>query len=230
MLPRSSSLLRKLAPRLALISVMAVGWMLALGVAGSFATPDRLAIMSTSVGGAAVLASAVCVLAYATGYPLYRLGRRLYGRWRPGRVAPRSWRIWNVIWLVCAPPTGVFYLAVVLVAVLAFFNPFLRPDDIRIADPARAVEDARRMMQQGPPASLKPEELPESLRLPGLRWALVAHDHVSLVLGASPDHQAGARIWSIDARPTHGDQPTKYKDVFFYVFDKERPESPTNVP
>lgn len=221
----------KLARRVGLFVVIAAGSLGALGVVAYLGAPALLAILPEGVADfLAYLAVAACVVAYATGYPVYRLGRWVYGRWRPGRLAPRSWRLGNVIWLVSLP-VGLFltFLLRGLLALQAFFGP-AGPEGIRIADPARAVADARRMMRQGPPSYVKPEDLPESLRLAGLRWGLVAHDHVSLVLGATPDYQAGARIWSVDAPGTHGDQRTKYKDVFFYIFDKERPESPTNVP
>ncbi len=116
-----------------------------------------------------------------------------------------------------------------------FSGLFTRPDDIKITDPARAVADARRLIAEqkaNPDADRmlrEPYELPESLRLPGLRYALVHEDHVDLVLARNPDWNIGARIWSADARRTHSDQPTQYPEVFFFTYTNDAEESPENI-
>jgi hypothetical protein len=41
-----------------------------------------------------------------------------------------------------------------------------------------------------------PDDLPESLRIPHLRYATIYPDHVNLVIRQDPDAQVGFRIWS----------------------------------
>ena len=112
---------------------------------------------------------------------------------------------------------------------------FTGPDDVMIADPARAVADVRRLVteQSGKPSRnrmlLEPSELPESLRLPGLRYAYVHHDHVDLILARNPDWDSGARIWSADAKRKHADEPTNYPEVYFYRYTNDAEESENNI-
>src|SRR6266550_17707 len=81
---------------------------------------------------------------------------------------------------------------------------FSGPSDIKVADPPRAVSDARRLIEEErgnrnhTRTMRRPEELPESLRIPGLRYAFVHSDHVDLVIARNPDVDKGARIWSLD--------------------------------
>ena len=117
---------------------------------------------------------------------------------------------------VVAGLVGLAVIAVVAVLVLMLIAvpEKLTAKDIHIADPTRAVADARRLMQQGGEAPRRSDELPESLTLPGLKFAAVFPDHVSLVLRQELDWVAGVRIWSADSTRKHSDTPTGYKDVF----------------
>jgi hypothetical protein len=113
---------------------------------------------------------------------------------------------------------------------------FTKPEDIKFNDPARAVIDARQLIkeQNSNPNRTKvawgPDELPESLGISGLRYALVHDDHIDLILAKHPDGHLGARIWSLEAKREHMDKPTKYQDIFFYLYDNDSPESPRNIP
>lgn len=116
-----------------------------------------------------------------------------------------------------------------------FVGLFTGPDDVKLKDAARAVADARRLIaeQRGRPLRERPPlsagELPESLRLPGLRYAFVHEDHVDLVLARNPDWNIGARVWAADAKRKHGDRPTKYPEVFFFRYTNDAGESEDNI-
>lgn len=117
-----------------------------------------------------------------------------------------------------------------------FGNPFIGPRDVVVADAKQAVLDARQLIKeqndnsaQKPPFR-EPNELPESLRLPGLRVAIIATDHINLVLTRNPDWNAGARIWSADSTREHRDRPTKYAEIFFYEYNNDFAETPDNIP
>lgn len=123
--------------------------------------------------------------------------------------------------------------------VVAFYpmvrGAFTSPDDIEIAQPEIAVRDARALIadrnanpaQYGP--YTEPNALPPSLRLRDLRYAKIHADHVDLVVARNPDWAVGARIWSKRHRP-HRDEPTRYRDVHFFRYTHELPESPDNIP
>lgn len=108
-------------------------------------------------------------------------------------------------------------------------------DDVQVLQPERAVVDARALIEerrQDPekyPEELWPDVVPESLRLKGLRYALVHEDHVDLVLARNPDWNVGARIWASDARRKHVDQPTKYAQIFFFDYTNDAAESADNI-
>ena len=116
-----------------------------------------------------------------------------------------------------------------------FDGIFAGPGDVKVEDPGRAVADARRLIteQRGNPERdrtvFEPGEMPESLRLPGLKYSFVHEDHVDLILARNPDWNIGARIWSADARRKHADQPTKYPEVFFYRYTNDAEESENNI-
>src|SRR5688572_21389304 len=87
----------------------------------------------------------------------------------------------------------------------------VRPGSVRVADPTRAVADARKLITEEREKPAKPMrapgKMPETLRLPGLFWAAIEKDHVDLVLYHDPDVTRGARIWSLDATREHKDAP-----------------------
>jgi len=72
--------------------------------------------------------------------------------------------------------------------------------------------------------------MPDSLRLPGLKYSFVHEDHVDLALARNPDWNIGARIWSADAKRKHADQPTEYPEVFFYRYTNDAEVSENNIP
>jgi len=111
---------------------------------------------------------------------------------------------------------------------------FTGPGDLVVANPAEAVQDARRMIaeQQADPEKhkgwLTDAQLPASLRVRGLRFASVHGDHLDLVLARNPDFKIGGRIWATVHRK-HQDLPTKYAEIFFYDYNNDLPETPTNI-
>lgn len=112
---------------------------------------------------------------------------------------------------------------------------FTSARDIHIAQPGLAVRDARALVEDrvrhpetyGP--FTEPESLPPSLRIANLRYAKVHADHVDLVVARNPDWSVGARIWSVGHRP-HRDQPTRYRDVYFFRYTNDAPVSLDNIP
>lgn len=126
-------------------------------------------------------------------------------------------------------------LVVIPVRMCARSGAFTSAEDVEVAQPELAVRDARALVadrlahpsKYGP--STEPGTLPPSLRLRGLRYAKVHADHVDLVLARNPDWSAGARIWIVNHRP-HRDQPTRYRDIHFFRYAHEMPESVENIP
>lgn len=110
----------------------------------------------------------------------------------------------------------------------------VRPGSVKVANPTRAVADARKLIaeeREKPARPIRPpDETPESLRIPGLRWAIIEKDHVDLVLYHDPDVTRGARVWSLDATREHKDAPTKYPDIYFYDYNNDAPQAPDNIP
>ena len=118
-------------------------------------------------------------------------------------------------------------------------GPFTGPGDIRVLNPNQAVSDAReliletRKLDKGSfdyPRMLKISELPESLRIPRVLHCFVYDDHLELVLARNPDIEIGARIWSADSTKKHTDKPTKYPEIFFFIYNNDLPESQDNTP
>lgn len=103
-----------------------------------------------------------------------------------------------------------------------------KPQDIVFADAAAAVRDARALVATRSECEIEPGGLPKSLRIAGLRNAYVHDGHVDLVLARSPDAVLGVRIWS--AGQTPHDEPTRYRDIYLYRFDKDAPRSLDNMP
>ena len=109
----------------------------------------------------------------------------------------------------------------------------IRPSSIKLNDSARAVADARKLIadeRQNPSRPMRsPNELPESLRIPGLRWADIWEDHINLVMYHDPMVTRGARIWSVNSTREHKDTPTKYPDVYFFDYNQDAPKAPDNL-
>jgi hypothetical protein len=122
---------------------------------------------------------------------------------------------------------------VLLLPGLAGCGFLVRPGSITVADPIRAVADARKLISEErakPSRPMRaPEELPESLRIPGLRYADIHDDHINLVLYHDPMDTRGARIWSLDTKREHKDTPTKYPDVYFFDYNKDAPRAADNI-
>src|SRR4030095_3988208 len=124
-------------------------------------------------------------------------------------------------------------IAAILLAGLTGCGFLVRPGSVKVADPTRAVADARKLIseeREKPSRPMRaPEELPDSLRIPGLRYADIYDDHINLVLYHDPMDTRGARIWSLDTKREHKDTPTKYPDVYFFDYNKDAPKAPDNI-
>jgi hypothetical protein len=73
------------------------------------------------------------------------------------------------------------------------------------------------------------EKLPQSLKIEGLKYAMICYDHIDLVFQKNSAYSEGLRIWSLDAKQEHRDKPTKYKDIFSHSYDPDSPISPDNI-
>ena len=111
----------------------------------------------------------------------------------------------------------------------------LGPSDVIFANPEQAVVDARNMIVAKQENSelysnwLYPKDLPESLRIPGLKCAVVQDDHMNLLVRRIPDWWVGTRIWSADSIRKHADAKTQYKDIYFFTYSNDFPDSPMNI-
>ncbi|MBV9071353.1 MAG: hypothetical protein JO231_21745 [Acidobacteria bacterium] len=111
---------------------------------------------------------------------------------------------------------------------------FTRPSDIYVDQPENAVLDARSLIaskQRNPDAFgdfTEASQLPPSLRIHGLRYAKVHSDHIDLVVARNPDVSVGARIWAISHR-RHHDASTRYREIYFFRYDNDAPESESNI-
>jgi hypothetical protein len=118
---------------------------------------------------------------------------------------------------------------------LAAGGAFMKAADVRVGDPAGAVSAARLLIERKRQAAgafgdaTEPSEPPVELKIEHLRYAQVHVDHVDLVLARNPDVSTGARIWAIRHRP-HRDEPTQYRDIWFYRYSHEAEPGLTNIP
>lgn len=132
--------------------------------------------------------------------------------------------------MLCVAAVGI--VAVVYWAM--FRGAFTSPRDVRIVYPDDAVREARALIGDRAKHPEKydlytePGALPKSLQLAGLRYAKVHADHIDLVIARNPDWDVGARIWSAQHRP-HRDRPTRYRDVYFFRYTHESPETLENI-
>ncbi len=79
-----------------------------------------------------------------------------------------------------------------------------------------------------PGTSVRPEDLPTSLRVPGLIYALVYRDHLTLILYHSPDTDSGFRIWKSGMPADFADQATSIPFVTRFTYCDDYPASPAN--
>jgi len=133
-----------------------------------------------------------------------------------------------LIFIFCVPICVIFYLWHV------GSGPFFSARHLVFNNPEAAVSDARIIIKTigSKPAEhwiIGPNDLPETLRIPKLRYALAFEDHLSLVASRNPDWEIGARIWAESATRHHEDTPTKYKDIYFYKYCNDYNESPKNI-
>lgn len=109
------------------------------------------------------------------------------------------------------------------------------PDDLFFDNPDQAIIDSRKMIadkNQHPEKYtnwIYSQNLPESLRIPHLKYAMVYDDHINLVLTRNPDWILGARIWSKNASKNHQDKVSRYKEIYFFQYTNDLPESPENI-
>lgn len=136
-------------------------------------------------------------------------------------------------------------LAALLLAICSFglfyayrTGAFARPSGVELSNPQQAVADARQLIldfqrtrENGQNSRwIEVDRLPQSLKIPKLRFAAVFTNHLNLVTGRNPDWTVGARIWAEDATVVHSDQTTKYSNVFFFSYCNDNPLSPSNQP
>lgn len=76
---------------------------------------------------------------------------------------------------------------------------------------------------------LLPDVLPASLRPPGVQYAEIKPDRITLVLYASPDTTSGFRVW-VD-KPAEGfqDAPTSISFVTRFRYCNDYPKSPLTI-
>ncbi|MBI3985325.1 MAG: hypothetical protein HY343_00245 [Lentisphaerae bacterium] len=126
-------------------------------------------------------------------------------------------------------------LALLVVAAGAGCGKRPTPGDIVLAQPDRAVAEARRLIEEKRadpklyPNWIEPHQLPEALRFPKLKCGIVHEDHMDLLIQRMPDWWVGARIWSANATRAHADAPTAYSNVFFFTYTNDEPDSPSNI-
>jgi hypothetical protein len=138
-----------------------------------------------------------------------------------------DWGCLAIVLIVTVVPAVLFYPMV--------RGPFTDADDLQFEQPEVAVRDARALIADrsvnpdkfGP--FTPPDALLPSLRIENLRYAKVHADHVDLVVARDPDWSLGARIWSQRHRPHH-DEPTRYREIYFFRYTHESPESLDNIP
>lgn len=130
-------------------------------------------------------------------------------------------------------------LAVAGACVLYFIWPsgmrsdWQRPADEHMSSRLHDLQRDRDALLQSfhsakPSTTIEPGSLPESLRVPGLKFALVHSDHITLIMHHSPDTDSGFRIWR-SAMPAHfADQSTSIPFVTRFRYCDDYPTSPAN--
>jgi hypothetical protein len=151
----------------------------------------------------------------------------------------------------------IFRKILLLLPIIFLFNCslFWTPESVKLNNPEQTVKDARQVIEQyrakiinqfgentkdtnsffeadkkGGKYHEHVENLPESLKIEGLRYALVCYDHIDLVFSRNPDFELGLRIWSSDAKQPHEDQPTKYTEIYSGYYNNDSPISASNIP
>ena len=130
------------------------------------------------------------------------------------------------------------FLLVLAEAGLALYAPMAIMEKWRdtpsLSDPARAVADARKLIQSSAREDgevwIEPQDLPPSLRMRQVVRAQVHRDHLDLVTASHPDGTLGFRIWAADATRPHKERPTKYRDITWYFYNNDAAAAPDNIP
>lgn len=106
-----------------------------------------------------------------------------------------------------------------------------RRETLDLSNPAQTVADARRLIAsaKGDDRWIQRQDVPPSLRIPQLVGLQVHEDHVDLVTVSHPDGTLGFRIWSADAKRPRKERPTKYADIFHYLYSNDSPAAPDNI-
>ena len=121
-------------------------------------------------------------------------------------------------------------------------------DQIVVSDPQGFVRDAQALIQKQAPSTegdhtlIDDGHIPPRLRgiqdvdasrrgfmVASVREVTVASDHLDVVLRRHPDGYGGARVWAAGSGP-HRDTRTRYEDIYFFLYDKERPVDQENIP
>lgn len=134
---------------------------------------------------------------------------------------------------VIALAGGLLALAFVYVWPLDFRSDWQKPAEQHMARHLHDLQRDRDALLKSfrsakPHTTLKPESLPESLRVPGLIYALVQRDHITLILYHSPDTDSGLRIWKSGMPADFADQATSIPFVTRFTYCDDYPASPAN--
>lgn len=76
--------------------------------------------------------------------------------------------------------------------------------------------------------TVKPTALPASLCAPGVQFALIHSDHITLITYSSPDTQSGFRVWKSAMGNGFADGPTAIPFVTRFTYCDDYPDSASN--
>ncbi|MCC7203989.1 MAG: hypothetical protein IT441_02835 [Phycisphaeraceae bacterium] len=135
----------------------------------------------------------------------------------------------------CASLVAAFVL--VIVALMAFWfwhgdQRWSKPEADLVNHAATLQQDVSALIAahtaDGVNRVVRPADLPVSLQITGLQYAVVHADYVALVIYTSPDTQSGFRIWADNPNPDYADKPTALPYVMRFRYCDDDPDSPTN--
>ena len=139
---------------------------------------------------------------------------------------PKPKRRW--VWLVVLAAVGLAVLGI-----LYFWAQVRWRDAEQFLSDHRSslrMDSTRLILAASRDHTLSPDVLPASLRPPGVQYAEIEPDRITLVLYTSPDTTSGFRVW-LD-KPAEGfqDAPTSISFVTRFRYCNDYPKSPRNRP
>jgi len=134
---------------------------------------------------------------------------------------------------VIAVAGGLLALALFCVWPLDFVSDWQKPAEQHMTSHLHDLQRDRdalllKYYMSKPNTTVKPESLPDSLRVPGLIYALVQRDHITLILYHSPDTESGFRIWQSAMPADFADQATSIPFITRFTYCDDYPASPAN--